>query len=88
MPETKIHRIFTFIFLITISPAAYAADIVPWKTYLFVVMGISIVIASIMSLRNPKVDSRLGKLLLTGLYFWVLTFAQLIILSLAYYFTK
>jgi len=61
---------------------------VPWKTYLFVVMTISLVIASVLSFRKPKIDSLMGKLLLTGLYFWVLTFAQLIILAFVHYFTK
>jgi len=70
------------------SPAAYAAELVPWKTYLFGVMAIALVIASVLSLRNSKADSRLEKLLLTGLYFWILTFAQLIILAFVYYLNK
>lgn len=77
--------LFLFVF-ISVSPSAYAANIVPWKSYLFVVMGLSLVIASVLSWRNPKADSRLGKLLLAGLYFWVLTFAQLIVLALIYHF--
>jgi len=81
-------RIVLLLSGMALSPAAYAAQMVPWKNYLFGVMFISLVIASILSLRNPKADSRAGKLLLTGLYFWVFTFAQLIILALVYYFNK
>ena len=81
-------KIFTFICLILLSPVASAAEIVPWKSYLLGVMAISLVIASVLSFRNPKADSRAGKLLLTGLYFWIFTFAQLIILAFIYYFNK
>jgi hypothetical protein len=70
------------------SPAVYASPMVPWLSYLIIVMSISLVIASVMSIRNPKADSRAGKILLAGLYFWVLTFAQLIILAFIYYFNK
>ena len=71
-----------------LSPTAYASEMVPWLSYLIGVMFISLVIASVMSFRNPKADSRAGKILLAGLYFWVLTFAQLIILAFIYYFNK
>lgn len=80
---------FTFaVILLCVSPMAFAASPTPWKTYLFVVMTISLIIASILSIRNKKAESRMAKLLLTGLYFWVFTFAQLTVLSLVYYFTK
>jgi len=86
--QTVYSKLVTLVFFIILSPAAYAAEMVPWKSYLFGVMAISIVVASVMSIRNPKADSRAGKLLLTGLYFWVLTFGQLIILAFIYYFNK
>lgn len=80
---------FSFaVILLCVSPMALAASSTPWKTYLFIVMAISLVVASILSLRNKKAESRMAKLLLTGLYFWVFTFAQLTVLSLVYYFTK
>jgi hypothetical protein len=83
--KTKVFFLISFILL---SPVAYASEMVPWLTYLLGVMFISLVIASVMSIRNPKADSRAGKILLAGLYFWVLTFAQLIILAFIYYFNK
>ena len=82
------HRVFTFILLALMSPAAHAAEMLPWKSYLFAVMVISIVIAAVLSFRKSKVDSVTGKLLLAGLYFWVMTFAQLIVLAFIYYFSK
>ena len=81
MVATPILVIYSF------SPQLLASDgVLPWKTYLFVVMTVSLVIASFMSLRNKKVESRMARLLLTGLYFWVITFAQLTVLALIYYF--
>ena len=76
------------LWLLSVSSYAMAAETTPWKTYLFIVMGISLIAGSVLSLRNPKAESRMAKLLLTGLYFWVFTFAQLIILALIYYFNK
>lgn len=81
-------RITIGLWLFLISPFALAAETTPWKTYLFIVMGISLIAGSVLSFRNPKAESRMAKLLLTGLYFWVFTFAQLIILALIYYFNK
>lgn len=71
------------------SPLAFAsAETTPWKTYLFVVMTISLVAGWFLSSRNKKTESFMGKFLLAGLYFWIFTFAQLIILSLLYYLNK
>lgn len=81
-------RVIIGLWLLSISPVALAAETTQWKTYLFIVMGISLVAGSILSVRNPKAESRMAKLLLTGLYFWVFTFAQLIILALIYYVNK
>jgi len=74
--------------LLLMSTQVQAAEALAWKSYLFAVMGISVVVGGFLSLRNPKAESRLGKLLLAGLYFWVLTFAQLIVLALIYYLNK
>lgn len=70
------------------TPVFAAVDIVPWKTYLFSVMAIAVIIAVFTSWRNPKTESFMGRFLLAGVYFWVLTFAQLIVLALIYYFVK
>jgi len=74
-----------FLLLLIMSTQVQAAEMLAWKSYLFAVVSISVVVGGILSLRNPNADSRLGKLLLAGLYFWVLTFAQLIVLALIYY---
>jgi len=74
--------------LLLVSPTVFAAEQVYWKSYLFIAMGISLIIASVLSKRNEKAESMMGKLLLTGLYFWVFTFAQLTVLALVYYFNK
>ncbi len=78
---------FMGVFLL-ISPPVFAAGQTPWKTYLFVVMTISLVVSSVASFRNQKAESTLAKLLLAGLYFWILTFAQLMVLALIYYLNK
>ena len=85
------HRLlpaFTACALFSLSPMAYAASQTPWKTYLFSVMAISTIAATVLSLRNKKADSRMAKLLLAWLYFWVFTFGQLIILAFLYYINK
>lgn len=86
MSTTK--KAAVLLLILVVSPTAYAAESVSWISYLFIVMSISIVIASILSARNQKVDSRMGRVLLTGLYFWVLTFAQLMGLALIYYLSN
>ena len=77
-----------FIALMAISPNAWAADVVPWKTYLFSAMSIAMVIGLVLAFKNPKAESKSTKFLLAGLYFWIITFAELIILALLYYVTK
>jgi NADH:ubiquinone oxidoreductase subunit 6 (subunit J) len=74
--------------LLLLSPPVYAADMVAWKSYLAAIMLIALVAGTILSLRNKKAESRLAKILLAGLYFWVITFAELIILALIYHFTQ
>jgi hypothetical protein len=56
--------------------------------YLLSILVISITLAAVWGFRNPKASSRMEKLLLTGLYFWILTFAQLMILAVGYYLNK
>ncbi len=86
--KTVFFQISLLLFFILISPVAQAAEMVAWKSYLLGVMGISLLLASILSFYKPKADSLIGKLLLTGLYFWIFTFAQLIILAFIYYINK
>lgn len=82
--KNKIILIFA---LFLVSPWAQAAEMVAWKSYLAIVMGIALVAGTVLSLRNKKAESRVSKILLAGLYFWVITFAELIILALVYHFT-
>lgn len=79
-------RILLALSLLVFSPWALAAPMVPWKTYLFVVMGIALVAGSILSARNKKAEGRAAKIILAGVYFWLITFAQLIILAVIYHF--
>jgi len=84
-----IKLLFVSITIAFFSPVVLAAsETTPWKTYLFVVMTISVIAAWILSVRNKKAESFMGKFLLGGLYFWIFTFAQLIVLSLIYYLNK
>jgi hypothetical protein len=82
------YKIILTVFLLMISPWAHAAELVAWKSYLAVVMGIALIGGTVLSLRNEKAESRAAKILLAGLYFWVITFAELIILALIYHFTQ
>jgi len=83
-----IKRISVAIPLVLISPWAQAADMVSWKSYLFVVMTVALIGGIILSARNEKAEGRAAKIILAGLYFWVITFAELIVLALIYHFTE
>ncbi len=91
MKKKPINRIgsswLSLFLLMPVSLPAFAAAQSSWLIYLLAVMALSLVAAVVLSLRNEKAESVMGKLLLTGLYFWVLTFAQLIVLALIYYMT-
>lgn len=75
--------------LMVTSPLALAAsEKMPWMTYLFIGLTISLVVASILSIRNKSAESLAIKLLLGGVYFWVITFIQLMVFSAIYYFNS
>lgn len=75
----------TLAILLTITTfSAQAATKVPWEWTMVIVGVISAVIATIITRRNKKADTLGLKVLLGGLYFWVITFAQTIILALVY----
>lgn len=82
------NKIIYTIALALFSPWALAAELVPWKSYLALVMGIAAVAAYFLSKRNQKAEGRAAKIILGGLYFWVITFAELIVLALLYHFTR
>ena len=71
-----------------LSTPASAADNLHWKSWLAGVMLISLAIGGYKSYHSEKANSVMAKLLLTGLYFWVFTFAQLIVLAVVYHFTR
>ena len=72
--------------LIITTFSVQAATKVPWEWTMVIVGVISAVIATIITRRNKKADTLGLKILLGGLYFWVITFAQTIILALVYQF--
>ncbi|PHS16893.1 MAG: hypothetical protein COA86_11580 [Kangiella sp.] len=82
------HYAITFLFLLLISPPAQAAELVAWKSYLAGIMSIAAIGGTILSMRNKKAEGRMAKIILGGLYFWVITFAELIVLATIYHFTS
>ncbi len=81
------YKLLTLLILFFISPWVQAAELISWKSYLGGVMLIALVIATFLSLRNEKAESRMAKIILAGLYFWVITFAELTILAVIYHFS-
>ncbi|MDQ7048666.1 MAG: hypothetical protein Q9M92_03680 [Enterobacterales bacterium] len=81
-------KLIPFLPFLAFMPNAYAAEMFAWKSYLAVIMLVALGIAIKLTLNNPKAESRAAKILLTGLYFWVITFAELILLALIYHFTQ
>lgn len=79
-------RSITFFLLLVLSQYAYAAQATPWKVYLGGVVMAALLISVVLSLKNKKADSVKAKILLTGLYFWPITFAGMMILALFYHF--
>jgi len=78
---------FILAILLTITTVSVqAATKVPWEWTMVIVGVISAVIATIITRRNEKADTIGLKILLGGLYFWVITFAQTIVLALIYQF--
>jgi uncharacterized membrane protein len=63
-----------------------AADGLGWKSYLAIIVFISILLASFLSWRQAKDKPLMARLLLAGLYFWVATFAQLIVAAVIYHY--
>jgi hypothetical protein len=66
------------------SQYAHAAQVTSWKPYLVAVVVSALLVSIMLSLRNKKADSVKAKILLSGLYFWPLTFAGMMILALFY----
>ena len=84
----QLSKLILIMVLFLISPYANAAELVAWKSYLAVIMGIAAISGYILSMRNEKAEGRVAKIILGGLYFWVITFAELIVLATIYHFTR
>jgi len=82
------HKLALLFTLIIFSPYAHASNLVPWKSYLAVVMIIALIAGTILSIRNKKAEGRVAKIVMAGVYFWVITFAELILLALIYHFSQ
>ena len=81
--------------LMLISPLAFAASATPaatekisWMTYMFIGITISLVVATILSIRNKHAEGLTVKLLFGGVYFWVVAFIQLMIFAAISHFNK
>ncbi|MCI0667071.1 MAG: hypothetical protein L0Y43_03340 [Methylococcaceae bacterium] len=48
------------------------------------ILAVSIIGSLFLVQRNRSLDHRVAKIMMFGLYFWLLTFAQAIVYSLAY----
>jgi hypothetical protein len=79
-------RVSIAVILFLLSPWAHAAEMVSWKSYLFVVMVIALIAGSILSARNKKAEGRVAKIIMAGVYFWLITFAELTVLAVIYHF--
>jgi len=67
------------------SPIAFASDIrIQWHLYLLGIALISTSLALLITYRKKNVESTGIKIMIWGVYFWAVTFIQLILLSLLY----
>lgn len=84
MIKRRFHFVFIFLSLI-FSPIAFATSgKLQWEMYLLVVTAISAV-GAFWATKRKKYDQPFGvKVLIAGVYFWILCFLQLGILALLY----
>ncbi len=82
---TYIHKVTITSLLLLTSPLALAATgDIPWTGWLLIIVTVSLIAAFILSRRNKSEESLPVKLIFGGMYFWVITFIQLTVLSLVY----
>jgi hypothetical protein len=73
------------ILMVLFSPIAFASDIrMYWHLYLFGIALISTLIALFITYRKKNIESTGIRIMIWGIYFWLVTFMQLILLSLLY----
>lgn len=71
------------------SPTVLAAtEKTPWTTYFIIGMAISTIAATILSMRNKNAQGIGVKIMFGGVYFWIVSFAQLIVFAAISYFNK
>ncbi len=75
------------IVLLAYSPIAHAANNkIQWHLYLIGIAVISSLIAFVITKRKQNLENTGIKILVWGVYFWIVTFIQLMLLSLLYMF--
>ena len=79
-------KIVLALILLLNTPWVQAASDVPWEWTMIIVGVISASIAAVLAIRNDKAEGVGLKILLAGLFFWILVFAQTIFLALIYHF--
>lgn len=87
MPKTTLPKSTYLILLICVflSPLAWASsNKLQWELYLLGITVISAIGAFWLTKRKENLETRLVKILVAGVYFWVITFLQLIVLALLY----
>lgn len=85
-PMSLMTIFLVFVIALMISPLAYAASgKIQWEMYLIVVTIISMA-GAVWITRRKQYEETVVKVLVTGVYFWVLAFAQLGVLAGVYSF--
>lgn len=86
---TYFHKILLASTLMLTSQSAFAAsEKIPWMTYMFIGITISLVVATILSIRNKNAEGLGVKILFGGVYFWVVAFIQLMIFAAITHFNS
>lgn len=67
------------------SPIAFASDLKDqWHLYIVGIALVSSLIAFVITYRKKNIESTGIRVMIWGIYFWVVTFIQLMLLSLLY----
>lgn len=73
------------IFICLFSPSAFASNgLIPWHLYLLGITVISVIVALVLTRRKKELENFGIKVLVWGVYFWIVTFIQLTVLSVLY----
>lgn len=55
-----------------------------WKTHGLIALTIAVVISVFLVMRNQRLDSKTAKIMVFGIYFWLIIFAQAILYGVYY----